>query len=125
VVRVECYGRTAGALVGLQHDIPQIRIKSNKIFCNIIRIKHIFSIHDTDICHDAIPMEGYDMQYTGLFTLMRGSGTLLVKLEHDNNGVTAIEYGLIAALIAVVAVNVMGLVGSDLSATFSTIASNL
>lgn len=40
-------------------------------------------------------------------------------------GVTAIEYGLIAALIAVVAITVMKLVGTNLTATFQTIADGL
>jgi pilus assembly protein Flp/PilA len=47
------------------------------------------------------------------------------KLIQDEAGVTAIEYGLIAALIAVAAVTVMGNVGTNLSKTFSTVASSL
>jgi pilus assembly protein Flp/PilA len=43
----------------------------------------------------------------------------------DSRGVTAIEYGLIAALIAVAAVVVMGTVGTDLSGTFSQVAASL
>jgi pilus assembly protein Flp/PilA len=43
----------------------------------------------------------------------------------DRHGVTAIEYGLIAALIAVAAVVIMGTVGTNLTSTFSDIASNL
>jgi pilus assembly protein Flp/PilA len=48
-----------------------------------------------------------------------------VKLFHDEDGATAIEYGLIAALIAVAAVTVMGTVGTNLSSTFNTVASAL
>ena len=44
---------------------------------------------------------------------------------NENSGVTAIEYGLIAALIAVAAVVVMGTVGTNLSSTFNTVANNL
>jgi pilus assembly protein Flp/PilA len=47
---------------------------------------------------------------------------MLVRGEH---GATAIEYGLIAALIAVAAVVVMGQVGTNLSSTFNTIAGSL
>ena len=47
------------------------------------------------------------------------------RLLRDESGATAIEYGLIAALIAVAAVVVMGQVGTDLSSTFNTVASNL
>ena len=48
-----------------------------------------------------------------------------VRLIKDDAGATAIEYGLIAALIAVAAVTVMGTVGTNLSGTFSTIANKL
>ena len=50
---------------------------------------------------------------------------VLQRLLNDEIGATAIEYGLIAALIAVAAVVVMGQVGTNLSSTFNTIASNL
>jgi pilus assembly protein Flp/PilA len=40
----------------------------------------------------------------------------------NTSGVTAIEYGLIAALIAVAAVVVMGTVGTNLSGVFSQVA---
>ena len=46
----------------------------------------------------------------------------LVRLIRDEQGATAIEYGLIAALIAVAAVTVMGTVGTNLKSTFSTVA---
>jgi len=49
----------------------------------------------------------------------------VTKLIQDEAGVTAIEYGLIAALIAVAAVVVMGTVGTNLSGTFSKVASSL
>ncbi len=51
--------------------------------------------------------------------------TLITRLIKDESGVAAIEYGLIAALIAVAAVSVMQTVGTNLSSTFSTIAGNL
>jgi pilus assembly protein Flp/PilA len=47
------------------------------------------------------------------------------KLLRDESGVTAIEYGLIAALIAVAAVTIMGTVGTNLTTTFSKVATNL
>lgn len=43
-------------------------------------------------------------------------------LTHDESGVTAIEYGLIAALIAVLCIAGWSLIGTGLSGTFSTIA---
>ena len=44
---------------------------------------------------------------------------------NDESGVTAIEYALIAALIAVVATAAMTSVGTKLTALFTTIAGNL
>jgi pilus assembly protein Flp/PilA len=40
----------------------------------------------------------------------------------DESGATAIEYGLIAALIAVVIITAVKLVGTNLDVTFNTIA---
>jgi pilus assembly protein Flp/PilA len=50
---------------------------------------------------------------------------LLIDLAKDESGVTAIEYALIAALIAVAAIAAFTLVGTNLSTTFSTIAAKL
>jgi pilus assembly protein Flp/PilA len=47
------------------------------------------------------------------------------KFLKNNKGATAIEYGLIAALIAVAAITAMGKVGSGLQNTFNNVASNL
>ena len=46
----------------------------------------------------------------------------LSDLIRDESGVTAIEYALIAALIAVAAIAAFTLVGTNLSSTFSVIA---
>ena len=54
-----------------------------------------------------------------------GVGQVTVNLLADQSGATAIEYGLIAALIAVAAVLVMGTVGTNLSSTFNTVATSL
>jgi len=43
----------------------------------------------------------------------------------DESGATAIEYGLIAALIAVVIISAVTLVGKSLSTTFTTVNSKL
>ena len=50
---------------------------------------------------------------------------IFVALLNNEDGATAIEYGLIAALIAVAAVTVMGTVGTNLSSTFTSIANSL
>jgi pilus assembly protein Flp/PilA len=43
----------------------------------------------------------------------------------DDCAATAIEYGLIAALIAVVIIGALSLLGTNLSSKFNAIASNL
>jgi pilus assembly protein Flp/PilA len=50
---------------------------------------------------------------------------VLAALVKDTRGATAIEYGLIAALIAVAAVTVMTTVGHNLSTTFNCVATKL
>ena len=55
-----------------------------------------------------------------------GSGNAVSKLSlKDESGATAIEYGLIAALIAVVVIGVLGTTGVNLNTTFTSISSNL
>jgi pilus assembly protein Flp/PilA len=50
---------------------------------------------------------------------------LINKFVKDEEGATAIEYGLIAALIAVAIITAVRAVGTELSNTFSEIESNL
>jgi pilus assembly protein Flp/PilA len=50
---------------------------------------------------------------------------VLTRLVNDSRGVTAIEYGLIAALIAVAAIAMISSVGTNLTSTFSQVAGNL
>ena len=47
------------------------------------------------------------------------------RLITDESGVTAIEYGLIAALVAVIIIGAVATVGTSLSGTFSTVATSL
>jgi pilus assembly protein Flp/PilA len=47
------------------------------------------------------------------------------KFLRDESGTTAIEYGLIAALVSVVIIAALTLLGSNLNATFQRVASNL
>lgn len=49
----------------------------------------------------------------------------LVDLKIDNRAVTAIEYALIAALIAVVIIAAVTQLGGDISKTFNKVASEL
>lgn len=47
------------------------------------------------------------------------------KLARDEQGATAIEYGLIAALIAVAAMTAMQSLGTNLSNTFTTVGNKM
>ena len=49
----------------------------------------------------------------------------LKKLRKNNEGATAIEYGLIAALIAVAAITAMQSLGGQLSDTFDEVATSM
>ena len=51
--------------------------------------------------------------------------TLVSRFVKDETGVTAIEYGLIAALIAVVIIASVTLVGTQLTAVFTKIQTSL
>jgi pilus assembly protein Flp/PilA len=48
-----------------------------------------------------------------------------LKLIKNEEGATAIEYGLIAALIAVAAIAALSNIGTQLSTTFNSVADNL
>jgi pilus assembly protein Flp/PilA len=50
---------------------------------------------------------------------------LISRFVRDESGATAIEYGLIAALIAVVIITVLTTIGSTLNTKFQLIASGL
>lgn len=48
-----------------------------------------------------------------------------LSLRLDRRGVTAMEYGLIAALIAVAIIGIVGTLGTNLTAVFQTISDKL
>jgi pilus assembly protein Flp/PilA len=50
---------------------------------------------------------------------------IISRFVRDESGATAIEYGLIAALIAVVIITAVTAVGSSLTATFNSINTHL
>jgi pilus assembly protein Flp/PilA len=50
---------------------------------------------------------------------------LFARFAADQSGATAIEYGLIAGLIAVVIISAVSTLGTRLSAKFNVIAANL
>ena len=47
------------------------------------------------------------------------------KMISDSKGATAIEYGLIAALIAVAAIGAMQGIGTKLNSTFNNVSTSL
>ena len=47
------------------------------------------------------------------------------KLIRDEAGVTAIEYGLIAALISIVIITAITAIGTQLTKTFTTVSNTL
>lgn len=50
---------------------------------------------------------------------------LFQKLMRDESGATAIEYGLIAALVSVAAVTALSAMGTSLSGMFSAVSTEL
>jgi pilus assembly protein Flp/PilA len=50
---------------------------------------------------------------------------LVTRFVRDESGATAIEYGLIAALISVVIIAVLGSIGTNLNTKFNSVATGL
>jgi len=50
---------------------------------------------------------------------------ILKNFLHNEDGATAIEYGLIAALIAVVVIGALTTIGTNLNTSFTSIATSL
>jgi pilus assembly protein Flp/PilA len=50
---------------------------------------------------------------------------MIKKIFKNENGATAIEYGLIASLIAVAAITAMSNLGTKLGTTFTNVQANL
>jgi len=51
--------------------------------------------------------------------------TTIKNLLRDESGATAIEYGLIAALVSVAIIAVLGTLGNSLKDTFNAVSDNL
>jgi len=56
---------------------------------------------------------------------MKNTKMILKNLLQEESGQDLIEYGLIAALIALAAVTIMGTIGNSLKSVFTDINSNL
>lgn len=51
--------------------------------------------------------------------------TIIKKFIRDDQGATAIEYGLIAALVSVAIIGILGTLGDNLVNTFTTVSGSL
>ncbi|MDB5690676.1 MAG: Flp family type IVb pilin [Sphingomonas bacterium] len=54
-----------------------------------------------------------------------GKLSKIFRIVKDTKGATAIEYGLIAALIAVAAITAMSTLGGQLTNTFTNVSGNM
>ncbi len=61
----------------------------------------------------------------GLWARANLNAEIVYRLIRDRRGVTAVEYALIAALIAAAAIAAFTLVGTRLSTTFSSVGGKL
>ena len=59
------------------------------------------------------------------YTVRRPKMKFFSKITKNEEGATAIEYGLIAALIAVAAIVAMGSLGTNLSNTFNKVSNSM
>jgi len=57
--------------------------------------------------------------------IRRNGMTFVRRFVRDEKGATAIEYGLIAALVAIAAITALGAVGSELTNTFNKVKTEL
>jgi pilus assembly protein Flp/PilA len=60
-----------------------------------------------------------------MFRNITAQEAVFTRLGHDESGATAIEYGLIAALIAVAAIVAFQLIGTNLSGIFNSVGTQL
>jgi pilus assembly protein Flp/PilA len=57
--------------------------------------------------------------------MMNTLAYLMLQLKNDRRGVTALEYGLIASLVAVFLIGALTSLGNGLSGTFAAITAKL
>lgn len=60
------------------------------------------------------------LDYTKTWLAVRG-----ITLFNDKRGVTALEYGMIAALIAAVIIGIISTIGGQLNTMFTNVSKNL
>jgi len=57
--------------------------------------------------------------------MMNTLSYLMLRLQNDRRGVTALEYGLIASLVAIVLIAGATTLGANLNTTFAAIAAKI
>jgi pilus assembly protein Flp/PilA len=53
------------------------------------------------------------------------AASLIARLRQNDHGATAVEYGLLVALIAAVIVIIVGTLGQQVSTAFQTVVTNM
>jgi pilus assembly protein Flp/PilA len=81
------------------------------------RIRRISKLYPIDT-----PLVECSGNATSRITIMK---TIFLRFANDDTGVTAIEYGLIASLVAVVIITSVTLIGTNLTTKFNAIATAL
>jgi pilus assembly protein Flp/PilA len=85
----------------------------------VVKNRDFRGILPSDLLHTKIPCRDLNIQAT---PSKESSMSKLFAFLQDESGATAIEYGLIAALIAVVIITAVKLVGTNLDVTFNAVA---
>jgi len=67
----------------------------------------------------------YSEWYTGVYKMTSSITRFIKSLKKNEDGATAIEYGLIAGLVAIIIITGLTLLGTDLSNMFNTVANSL
>ena len=80
-----------------------------------------YVVHPTDTELVVIDMEGIPLGTLRVWTMFN----FFARMAGDRKGVTAMEYALIAALIAMVIIGGVSLLGTDVSQVFSTAANTI
>jgi len=94
--------------------------RAGKFNSNCVRLRKFGSTNECHRCGRAqSTREG--QHSPGLFKMTK----LISNFVRNESGATAIEYGLIAALIAVVIIGAITAVGTSLQTTFSSVAGSV
>jgi pilus assembly protein Flp/PilA len=81
-----------------------------------------FRLNNCQCLQTTLPQRHFGVEPVGI---SEDKMNLIKQFVRDKGGATAIEYGLIAALIAVVIIGAVTVVGTSLSTTFTTVSGSL